>query len=62
MKAFWWKLRFAWTIWRVIRTDELQDSAFRDWSFSWSNACASYPEFSDEDPVDSAESEMSYWE
>ncbi len=70
MKAFWWKLRYAWTMWRVIGSwgprscmplQYPRPSLYRDWRFSWMCAVSSYAEFPYEDPVDSAESELSYW-
>jgi len=70
MKAFWWKLIYAWTMWRQIASPVAMSrlplqyprpSLYRDWRFSWLCATESYADAPYEDPVDSAEDELSYW-
>ncbi len=50
MTELWWKLRFCFAMWRASGV------------WWWDSAIASYENYYDEDPVDSAHSEMSYWE
>ena len=50
MTEFLWKLRFCYAMWRAAGV------------WWWENAENSYETYSDEDPVDCAHSEMSYWE
>ena len=55
MRFFWWKLRYAFWIWRGCRCNCA-------WDFAWDCAVAS-DAFDDEDYTarEAAESEMSYW-
>lgn len=69
-KGYVWRLRYAWTMWRVIGEwggkyrGPLQyprPSLYRDWRFSWLCSASAYADAPYEDPVDSAEDELSYW-